>query len=46
MIKDDNEKELTVTLEDNYDDKDPEFDKWIEQQAQRTENIIKGTTQK
>lgn len=42
-MESDNEKELTVTLNDNYDHSDPEFYRWIKQQCQKAEEIIKST---
>lgn len=45
-MQDDNEKKLTVTLDDNCDHSDPEFYRWIKQQEQKAEEIIKSTTQK
>ena len=44
MMKSDEEKELTVIFDDNYDHSDPEFNEWIKQQEQKAEEIIKSTT--
>ena len=46
MMKDDNEKELTVTLDGVYAPSDPTFNEWIRQQCQKAEEIIKSTTEK
>ena len=42
-MKDDNEKELTVTLDGSCAPSDPVFNEWIRQQCQKAGEIIEGS---